>query len=223
MAARMPILRGRLTGKKWILGSGGKPVRVLLNSYEPAVAALFEKTLSEGDVVLDVGAHVGYYTLLSSVLVGHSGEVFAFEPNPQNVFFLKKHVEINGCHNVSVIEAAVGEESSTSFFECGVGSGKGHLSPGGQLQVRVVGLDHFVRDSGVAPRFIKIDVEGGEVGVLRGSGDLLGGPRPTLFLSTHGREIRDECLGFLRSFGYEVTPIGGGDVHNSGELLCRPA
>ena len=100
---KLRILRGSLRGKQWLAESGGKVLRVLGGTYEPEQTRAFEELVKPGDTVLDVGAHVGYYTLLSSVLVGASGRVFAFEPNPRNYHYLDQHVYLNRCRNVTTV------------------------------------------------------------------------------------------------------------------------
>ena len=97
----VPILQGRLRGKKWVIGSGN--IEYALGSYEYGKRILFEKMVSKSSVVYDIGAHVGFYALLASELVGEGGKVIAFEPVPRNLKYLKKHLEINKCTNVIVI------------------------------------------------------------------------------------------------------------------------
>lgn len=75
--------------------------------YEPEQTILFINKLKESDVVFDVGAHIGYYTLLSSEIVGSTGKVFAFEPDPRNSYYLKKHNCINRADNVTIVNKAV--------------------------------------------------------------------------------------------------------------------
>jgi FkbM family methyltransferase len=220
---RLPIVGGRLRGRWWLPASRGKVLRILGGTYEPEQTRLFEERLRAGDTVLDVGAHVGYYTLLSSVLVGPGGSVWAFEPNPQNAGFLRRHAQVNGCANVRVTEAAVSDEAGRARFDFGTGSGTGRLAGGGALEVATVRLDDFVREHGIAPAAVKIDVEGGELRVLEGARDTLAAHRPVLFLSTHGAEVHRACMALLREAGYAFRPILGTDVESTSELLCVPA
>jgi predicted methyltransferase len=62
--------------------------------YEPAITRLFQETLQPGMVVIDIGAHVGYYTLLAAKLVGPTGKIYAFEPEPGNNEALNKNIEL---------------------------------------------------------------------------------------------------------------------------------
>ena len=75
--------------------------------YEPAQTKIVKQYVHEGDVVIDIGAHVGYYTLLMAQLVGKKGKVFSFEPDPLNFQLLKKSVEINRFDNVILVQKAV--------------------------------------------------------------------------------------------------------------------
>ena len=86
----VPIVRGPLRGKRWIVGASTHGC--WLGSYEYQKQSIFKKTVKSGYVVYDIGAHVGFYTLLSSVLVGTQGKVIAFEPVQRNLEYLKKHV-----------------------------------------------------------------------------------------------------------------------------------
>lgn len=84
--------------------------------YEPSVARLFENILGEGMTMVDLGANIGYYTLLASRLVGRSGRVYAFEPDPENHQYLLRNIVANGCRNVTVVEKAVYNITGTMTF-----------------------------------------------------------------------------------------------------------
>jgi FkbM family methyltransferase len=218
----LPIVKGTLKGKKWLLYAGGKILRLMFSTYEPEQTELFEKHIKPGNVIFDVGAHAGYYTLMSSVLVGPGGKVFAFEPNPDNYHNLDKHVKINRIANVVLMECAVGNENGYSLFEFGSGSGTGHLSKEGTIKVKTVRLDDFALGNNVKPDFIKIDTEGAEMLVLTGAKHLLSVNRPVIFLSTHGDEVHKQCCSFLQNISYRFEPIIGNDVNTTRELICYP-
>ena len=214
--AKVPILQGRLRGKRWIVGSSTHGC--WLGSYEWEKQRRFAAVVPAGGIVYDVGAHVGLYTLLSSVLVGPEGSVLAFEPVPRNLGFLRPHIQMNGCENVTVIAAAVGEHAGSERFALGPKSQMGHLDAKGQLEVSVVCLDDIVARGSPPPDLIKIDIEGGEYRALRGAGRVLESARPTLFLATHGPEVHERCVGLLTSAGYRIEVLDAPD-----ELLCSPA
>ena len=218
---RLPVLQGRLKGKKWIVGSSSHGC--WLGSYEYAKRCAFERAVGEGAVVFDIGAHVGFYTLLASVLVGAQGRVFAFEPVPRNLCYLKEHLRINGIKNVSVIEGAVSDCDGVAHFDEGPNSSMGCLAPGGRLAVRTLSLDEMIRRGELLPpNCIKIDVEGGEMLVLTGARLMLGRWRPTVFLATSGRGLHQQCCELLASFGYHLGPIGGNSLDQSDEVLASP-
>lgn len=138
-----------------------------LGDMPSAIAAL------EGSLA---GSHpkdsIGYYTLLLAALVGPTGWVFAFEPDPDNFALLRRNVELNGYTNVELFNAAVGARASRSRLYRSVdnaGDHRLHESPESRqsVEVDVVALDDVLRDRG-SVEFVKIDVQGSEGGVLEG-------------------------------------------------------
>ena len=219
---RLPILAGALRGSWWLPLSPGKVARVLLGSYEPEQTALFRERLRPGDTLLDVGAHVGYYSLLAARLVGERGAVWSFEPNPSNCEWLRRHVRLNGLGHVRVEQVAVSDEAGTARFAFGGGSGTGRLAHDGSEEVRTIALDHFCGERDIRPNAVKIDVEGGELRVLAGARRILTTMRPVLFLSTHGAEIHRECLRALEALDYDARPIVGKDLSSTTEVIAIP-
>jgi FkbM family methyltransferase len=220
---RLPILAGPLRGRWWLVQSRGKVGRVLAGRYEPEQTALFRRWLAPGHTVLDVGAHAGYYTLLSALLTGSTGRVWSFEPDPVNASFLRRHVRINRFEQVAIEQAAVSDCAGTAHFAHGTGSGTGHLDERGELEVPTVRLDDFCEQHDIAPHAIKIDVEGAELAVLAGGIGVIRRHRPLIFLSTHGEEVHTRCLELLGEAGYQLSPVLGGDLRTTTELLCVPA
>jgi FkbM family methyltransferase len=218
----VPILQGKLRGKKWIIGSGN--VECALGSYEHEKRILFEKEVSKSSVVYDIGAHVGFYTLLASELVGESGKVIAFEPVPRNLNYLKRHLEINRCNNVKVIEAAVSDKSGISHFNEGPNSSMGHLSEDGSLTVNSISIDELVENDKIpTPDYIKIDIEGAELLALKGAKSTLSNYNPTIFLATHSHRVPNvhiDCCNFLASLGYKLKPIVGDDLYATREIFA---
>jgi FkbM family methyltransferase len=216
---RMPILQGRLRGKQWIVGSSQHGC--WLGSYEYDKQLIFEKIITQGGVVFDLGAHVGFHTLLASVLVGSKGKVFAFEPMPKNLFYLKQHLSLNSITNVTVIEAAVSDCGGVVSFEENSCSFQGRISSQGNLQVKTVSLDELIAKGEIpTPDYLKIDVEGAEMQVFSGAKSLLETAHPTILLATHGHDVHQPCCQFLKSLGYQLQPIGGKSLDEADELLA---
>ena len=214
-----PILQGKLRGTKWIVGSANHGC--WLGSYEYEMRFLFEKTVTEGSIVFDIGANVGVYTLLASVLVGSEGQVLAFEPAPANTSYLKRHLRLNRMTNVTVIERAVTDSNGVTSFDNGLNSSMGFISPQGQVQVKTVSLDELISKGEIpTPDFMKIDVEGAEMLVLSGAMSMLGSALPTIFLATHGRDIHQQCCQFLASLGYQLQPVGSGSLESSDTVFA---
>lgn len=217
----LPILQGVLRGKKWVSGSGHHGC--WLGSYEYDKQRLFARSISSGEVVFDIGAHAGFYTLLASTLVGRAGRVIAFEPLPDNLVHLQKHLNINGIDNVQVIEAAVSDSEGQARFEIGDGSTTGKLSTAGELTVRTVSLDALFSAGQIPiPSVIKMDIEGAEYKALLGARSMLEQHHPMIFLATHGPDVHDSCCKYLSSIGYELMSITGESVADTDELLVRP-
>lgn len=212
------IRSGPLQGRRWSLTSGKN---FLTGKYEPEKTATLAQAVRPGDVVFDIGAHIGYFTVLMSQAVGDSGRVFAFEPRPLNQRFLRRHISVNGCTNVEVLNVSVGDRSGPARLETRTGTGTGHVSATGNIEVAMVSVDSLV-DSGrlPAPTFLKIDVEGGEMAVLQGALHTLERHRPRMVLATHGDEIDQRCREFLTPLGYTMTDIG--QLRGDTEYLVLP-
>ena len=155
--------------------------------YEPEVRAEIKRWLRPGDVAIDVGANVGWHALLMATLVGPRGCVFAFEPNDTTRGRLVGGVRANHLVNVVVDPRAVSDRTGSSTFEAPRagefwdGTGRLTRDAGAGREVDCVTVDTFVADQGLEHlRFMKIDVEGWELSVLRGA---------TRTLKTHGPSI----------------------------------
>jgi FkbM family methyltransferase len=204
----VPILQGPLRGRRWIVGSSNHGC--WLGSYEHECQLAFRSVTHDGDVVYDVGANVGYYSLLASRLVGPAGKVFAFEPFPRNVDLLKKHLRLNDVLNVSLVQSAVSSVNGEVYFESSPDPSSGHVSEGhGDLRIPSVTLDTLVFErSTPPPQVIKIDVEGAELSVLKGGLETLRRCRPAILLALHGH-ANEECSEFLRGLGFVLDVIDG--------------
>jgi len=222
----VPIIQGPLKGKKWIVGAGVHGY--WLGSYEYEKQLLFTRLISNyvsrkgKAVVYDIGANVGFYTLLASILVGSEGKVIAFEPLPRNIYYLKKHIELNMCKNVLILEVAVADKNGLAYFDDSRDPSMGCISNRGNLQVKTVSLDELVNTAQIPPPdFIKIDVEGAELLVLNGARRVLIEYSPVIFLSTHGKDIHLACINLLKTLGYKFKSIEKGKTYEeANEILA---
>ena len=196
------IKKGPLRGKKWILASG---VRFVQGRYETDTVEILKQYIKPGQTVYDVGAHIGYLTIVMSELVGPEGKVVAFEPRPLNLIYLKKHLQKNNINNVRIIEAGVSDTAGAGKFDADHGTGTGRVSTDGSLDIELVTLDDLIASKQVPPpSLIKMDIEGGEMEALPGAKILLTEYKPIIVLSTHGDKVHDVCKKFLANIGYNI-------------------
>lgn len=218
--AVVPVIQGPLRGSKWIVGSGNHGY--WLGCYESDKVRRFAAAISGSRIVYDVGANVGYYSVLASKVLDRTGQVIAFEPDPQNIAFLHRHLEVNGIENVQVVEAAVSDRCGEAIFQQEPSRYMGALSQNGTLRVRILSLDDFIRSGAFpSPDVIKIDVEGAEQHVLSGASQTLRSKHPLLFVATHSTALHSDCCQFLKSLGYELEAIDGSSLECSREIVAR--
>ncbi len=146
--------------------------------WEPFETELITKGVKKGDVVLDIGAHIGYYTLMFAKLVGKEGKVYAFEPSPKNFSLLKKNVEINGHNNVVLVQKAVSNASGKlKLYLCegNVGDNRIYDSHDGRqsVEIEAVRIDDYFKGSSPTINYIKMDIQGAEAGAIQGMRDVL--------------------------------------------------
>lgn len=217
--AVVPIMQGPLRGKRWILGSS--PHGCWLGSYELSKQLTFERIVSAGSVVYDIGANVGFYTLLATALVGPTGMVYAFEPFPRNYEFLNRHLALNKIRNATVITVAVSSRDGECLFEPGELHSTGRLSNSGSLHVKAVKLDTLIQNGQLKPPHVmKIDVEGAELDVLRGCEATLEECRPAILLATHNKTVHESCCEVLRLHGYRLNSLTNKDIAETDELIA---
>lgn len=231
-----PVMRGPLRGTWYILGAtagaaGG--VSVHLGLQEAEQSRCLTNLLRAGQIFFDVGANVGFYSLLGSRLVRGTGRVIAFEPMPRNLAFLYRHVRLNRAENVTILPLACADACSTELFVAGENHALGRLegskresgeappqAPG--ILVATISLDAAAQKLGLRPDVVKIDVEGAELRVLQGATDILSHVRPALFLSVHSEQLRQDCLACLGEFDYRVEPLNAPSLEGATEFLARP-
>lgn len=174
--------------------------------YESEVQNALAERLSPGDVAFDVGAHLGFFTLLMARLVGPEGRVVSVEADPFMGRNLEANLVRNDSGNVTAVRAAAGTLAVERRFTPGAGGGIGHLADDGAIAVEGTTLDLLAERFG-PPKLIKVDVEGAELEVLAGGARLLGEHHPILVVEVHDDSIRAEALELLSGFDYEISFI----------------
>ena len=180
---------------------------------EVSVQEALRRGLAEGKVLYDVGANVGFFSLIGSRLVGESGLVYAFEPAPGNAAAIRENVALNGISNLEVIECAVGaapgrerlllvEDLSWSHLE----SQGWHPRTSKTVEVEVLTIDRLLAEGRIPPPdVVKIDVEGSEIDVIHGMRETLAKHRPTLICELH--DTNEAFLAAVEEAGYRAVNL----------------
>jgi len=159
-------------------------------TWEPEVVKAVTGVVHDGFVAIDVGAHLGYYALILSRIVGPNGRVIAFEPIPSNFRILSENIELNRCKNVQAVNKAVSDRSGRCEGAPHAESNSGSFSlvknDGAEsITVDAVSLDDFLKNWGRPIDFIEIDVEGAEGMVLDGARKTIELYHPILLVEVH--------------------------------------
>jgi FkbM family methyltransferase len=227
-------------------GQFGSLVTWLFGIDEPREVAWFRRLVRPGGVVIDVGANIGQYTLIAAQLAGPSGRVFSFEPDPVNAAALQRSIERNGFGDlIELLRVAVAGRSGEAAFEVQSDRTRSRLCANGPgvrpeaTLVRTLALDNFVDERGLDRLdFLKIDVEGADLDVLRGAERALRRLQPAVmveyepdWLRAYGE--RPEALpAFLERLGYRCRFVNSRGVfpraptmpgERGGNLICTPA
>lgn len=199
--------------------------------HEKTTTELFKKYVKEGNTVVDLGANIGYFSLLSSKLVGKSGRVFSFEPEPKNFKYLSKNIEINGYSQDSAFQKAVSDKNGkTKLYICSYDTGHHTInqhegiesySHGRKLEENFIEIDTITLDSFMEGKgevnFIKIDVEGAEMLALMGMDRVLRENKDIklvieffpLLIEKMGNSPREFIDRLIKSYGFSMYVIPG--------------
>jgi FkbM family methyltransferase len=163
----------------------------VLGCFEPSITNLIRALVHKDHVVLDIGANIGYFTMLASKCAGPQGKVFAFEPDPRNYALLKRHRDTNSCANVRIEEIAISDENGSAslnlYDESEENAGTSSITSFNNQQRKVVvvktmTLDSYIKQIRGNIRLIKIDIEGAEVGAIRGCVETIQKSKVNFFL-----------------------------------------
>lgn len=187
-------------------------------SYERPMQEAIDDMLSPGDVFYDIGANLGFFSLVAARKVGPTGRVYAFEPVPRNADAIRRTVARNKLDSLSVLPVAAGARSCRSDLWLTEHVGGASLASASappdrlrKIEVEVIALDDWIEQARLkAPDLIKIDVEGAELDALAGLERILSRQRPALLCelddeTRHGlREKETALCEFLTGLGYRI-------------------
>jgi FkbM family methyltransferase len=189
---------------------------------EGPVQRAIARTLQPGGVFYDIGANIGFFSLIAARLVGEAGSVYAFEPYSPNATTARENAALNGLTNFRLFEVAVGRNSRSdelliTSWDGGAALSTSTARPTGFTQrksVQVVALDDFIEDERLRhPDFVKIDVEGVELEVLQGMSKTIAHCRPILLYeiddgdSDKFRRRWEEVDEMVLRFGYDICHL----------------
>jgi FkbM family methyltransferase len=201
-----------------------------LGTYELDLQDAVHRLIEPGSVVYDVGANIGYVSLLISRQVGAEGKIVAIEALPTNVERLKRNVALNPfASNVQVSQAAVVDKqrkvkflvhASTSMGKADGSAGRNELYKD-ELEVNGISLDNFIfEQKNPRPAAVKMDIEGGEVLAVRGMQRMLAEIKPLLLIELHGQEAAAVVFEALKKHDYHLFPMRAHskEIHSLHEL-----
>ncbi|HXT16804.1 MAG TPA: FkbM family methyltransferase [Gemmatimonadaceae bacterium] len=202
-------------GRGLHIDASGANAGYLLGTTEPAIQRLFARLVSPGDTVIDVGANIGFFTLIAARLVGPKGCVIAVEASSDNASRIRANAHANGFMHVTVRSEAAAASDGTAEFLVSADPTLGRLasiSPTTNMQIGVTrvptrALDSLFAEGVLAPpNLMKIDVEGAEVDVLEGARRLIASARPVLLVELHGTNA--PVAAALRDARYVAAVVG---------------
>ena len=182
---------------------------------------IVKREVKKGDIVVDIGANIGYYVLLEAQLIGDTGKIYAIEPVPSNYELLRKNIQINGYSNIESYQFAIGDAHGFHPIVLSTHRNKPTLRDvagtnkekymTGKTMVEVVTLDDFLKNKPY-PNMIRMDVEGYEYQIIRGMKNTLQRKLPlTLCIEFHFHLLRKrestEILETLMSTGFQIVDV----------------
>lgn len=184
---------------KLILDAGDSLDLSLTGVYEEQETKFLKEFIKPGWCVVDIGAHIGYYTIMLSKLVGESGKVYAFEPDKKNYQLLQKNIKLNNCNNIITYDCAIAEQNGKANLIISKTNSGGHMleysNRGIPIQTKT--LDSF----DIKPNFIKMDIEGSEYYAIQGMKETLKN-NPTILIEFDAKLQRypEEFFDLLKKY-----------------------
>lgn len=238
-----PLTQGKVrdgagAGLLFNVGSGN-PI-FLSGRVERPVQQTMAEQLRPGQTVFDIGANVGFFSVLAAHLVGSTGMVYAFEPVPDNARTVRENASLNGFQHVKVVEKAATDHAGRELLILTRDAGGATLASTNEhppdavreMTVELIRIDDMVSAGTLRPPdFIKIDVEGAEIAVMRGMQQTLQDHHPLVLFEVDSAETAametkyTECEALLVGFGYDVERLPDAYGHipwSVGHGLARP-
>lgn len=217
------IILVEVQGHKMFVDSqdvGVTPDLLMNGCYEKYETTVFKKIVKEGMTVVDIGAHIGYYTLLAANLVGESGRVYAFEPDPNNYALLVKNIRSNSYNNVVPVQKAVSNNvGTTKLFLSPENTGDHRIYNSHDerysIEIETVTLDEYLKDKENRIDMIKMDIQGAEMAALQGMMEILNKNDDIKIFTEFSPALLErfghspeECLNELIKYGFKFFEIG---------------
>lgn len=211
---KVQVAAGGLKGK-WLYLDLQKEKDYWLGTYEVDLQETIRTYIKPGMVVYDVGANIGYISLLLNQHVGTNGHIFSFEALPANIKRLQQNIEANQAErSITVVPAAVTASSqpvqflvhpSTSMGKAVGSAGRTDQAYMQEISVEGISLDDFIFQKGnLPPSAIKMDIEGGEVMAVEGMAHLLNEYHPVMLVELHGQQAARKVGSTLMAAGYSL-------------------
>ena len=214
------FIEKEILGSKMLLdlADTGISRELLINKIrEPFITEKLSKEISAGDVVVDIGANIGYYVFQEARLTGSTGKVYAIEPVLENFELLNKNIALNNYSNIETFQLAIGDENKITDIYL---SEKRNLSSmvkseelvaiKGKIQVKMITLDKFFEGRNL-PNLIRMDVEGYEFEIIKGMDNILRSGVPLkIFVEIHPfimKEKTKEFLAILKKYGFVAKVV----------------
>lgn len=238
-----------IRGHKMVIDSLDNLYLDIFKTHDEFETKFVQKIIKKGDIVIDVGAHMGYYSLLFAKLVGKEGKVFAFEPDPKNFSRVERNVKLNNYTNIVLIQKAVSDKTGDATLYLGDLSGGNSIistkNNQKKIPIETIKLDDFFEDK-IKVDFVKLDAEGFEYSIIHGMKSILSQNKelvllveffPTLIkkagvdpieylklLSVNGFKLyeldeKDESVNILKDFDQLIQKYSHSDSYVT-NLLC---
>ena len=207
-----------IDGNKMFLDEKDSLLLSINKIYEKNETNFVKDSVNKGDIVIDIGANIGYYTLMFAKLVGDTGKIYSFEPDPRNFLILEKNIQINGYNNIILEKKAVSNKLGKSILYVNENSaGSSMHKPNNvvnQIDVDLITLDNYFEVNSITPDFIKIDIEGYELNALKGMESILQSSDKTKIMIEYNPLTKKELnsdpmnsLAFLSELGFKFKDL----------------